>query len=235
MALRNRLLKMFLALSMPLLISSCGPDLGVFEDGASGRKDYYASFGDVKGLYDGGNHSYNVKNSLYNETTVNELSWEDDDYEVKQEEYVYLIVPFKEELKIEAVVLMINPKENINIEINCFYFINETYAPQNIKYLSSPDTEIIHNEETGEDEEVEIEYDDPPKDMSMTTIKTVFNKEEWYSFVLGDFKQEGYSDKYLHTGQNGLLYIRFENNSGFNRDTMTSISFNFINLMVRAV
>ena len=230
----KRLLTVSAFLLTPFLLTSCGPDLGVFGEGEDVNV-YYDSFGKVKGLYDGGSHSYDVEDSLYNSKTINEFTWEDDDDEVKKEQYLYIVLPFKEALTIQAIVLFVYVTENIDMEINCFYFENESYAPSNIKYLSSPDTETVENPETHEQEEVEIVYDDPPKEYSLATVEGSYYKEEWNNFVLGDFRQMGYVDGYLHAGIGGLLYIRIENNSGFNRDTMKSVSFSFINLMVRAI
>ena len=233
MGKKSLLLKALSFFFTPFLLTGCGPDLGVFE--GKDNEEYYNCFGDVKGLYDGGSHSYDVEDSLYNETTYKELTWEDEDDEVKSEEYLYIIIPFKQELLIQAIVLFAYTDINIDLEINCFYFNNESEAPQNIKYLTSPETETVTNPDTGEDEEVPIIYDDPPKEISMTTIKQSFYKEEWNSFALGDFRQRDFVDGKLHATNNGLLYIRFENNSGFNKDTMNSVRFKFINLMVRAV
>ena len=227
MGAKKRLLKMLSIFSLPLFISGCGPSLGVFE-GDDGE-NYYDSFGDVKGLYDGGSKSYDIKKSLSNDTTINHFSWEKDEYKVETDPYLYLILPFEAQLKIQSIVLFFYTTENVTVELSAFYFVNETFAPQKIKYLSSPDTEIV------DDHEEEIEYDDPKKETSIVNGTMSLYKEEWNSFVFGSFNQDGYNDGYLHTGIDGLLYLRIENNSGFNRDTMQSFSFTFINLFIRAV
>lgn len=229
MARLTSLLRISTLSLIPFLLSGCGPDLGVYSKEGETLDEYYDSFGDMKCLFDGGDHSYDVEDSLYNEKTINEFTWEDEDDAVEEEEYLYLIIPFNEELNIEAIVLFAYSEENIDVEINCFYFASESSTPQKIKYLSSPDTE------TKDDQEVEIVYDDPPKEASLVTVETSFVKEEWNNFVLGGFRHDFFADNYLHTNDGGLLYIRIENNSGFNRDTMTSVKFKFINLMVRAV
>ena len=232
MGKRSLSLKVLTFFLTPFILTGCGPDLGVFE--GEDNEKYYDCFGDVKGLYDGGSHSYDIEDSLYNEKTYTDLTWEDEDDAVKSEEYVYIIIPFKEELLIQAVVLFAYTDINVDLEINCFYFESESDAPQNIKYLSSPETETVTNPDTGEDEEVPIEYDDPPKEISMATVSESFYKEEWNSFALGNFRQMGFADGKLHAEDDGLLFIRIENNSGFNK-TMKSVRFKFINLMVRAV
>ena len=225
MGIKNRLLRMLTIFIMPLFISGCGPNLGIFE-GDDGE-NYYEAFGDVKGLYDGGDHSYDVEDSLANEKTINEFSWDDGD-EVEEEAYLYIIIPFEKELKIQSVVLFFKTDINVMVELSCFYFPDDSSTPEKIKYLSSPDKEH-------EEDEEEIVYDDPAKENSIANGSITLYKEEWSSVSFGNFQQEGHLDDYLYTAVDSLLYIRIENNSGFNRDTMTSVSFTFITLLVRAV
>lgn len=232
MGLRKRLLLALLLLS-PLTLNGCGIDLGVF-DGEDGYKSLYESFGKVEGLYDGGSHSYKIEDSLFNSHTVEEFKCEDEDDEVVEEQYLYLILPFKKQLRVESIVLFFYSEESVTFDISTFYFVSEDYAPKKIKYLTSPDTEEVEDEE-GHKQEVPIEYDDPAISLSMTHSTMSLEKQTWDNIVFGDFKQEGYNDGYLHAGEDSLLYIRIENNSGFNRDTMTPVSLRFINLMVRAV
>lgn len=231
MAARNRLLKLLTICLMPLSISGCGPDLGTFGSDDSDLDAYYESFGKVKGLYDGGSNSYDIEESLYSGKTINKF---ESDKDVEQEQYLYVILPFKDRLRIDAIVLFAKADITVDVEINCFYYAEEPDSSQKIKYLTSPDTEIVENPDTHEEEVKEIKYWDPPKEESMCTVKTTFKKDEWVDFVLGGFKQLGYSDNYLHARDGGLLYLRLENNSGFNRETMRSVSWSFINLMVRA-
>ena len=227
MSAKKRLLKMFTILLMPLLVSGCGPDLGVFEK--KGLSEYYDSFGDVQALYDGGSKTYDVEDSLYNKKTLDDYSWEKEEYKVEDQAYLYIIVPFKVELKIQAIILCFRSLSTVNLKLSCFYFQDDTYAPQKIKYLSSPDTEIV------EEQEVEIEYNDPPVDVAIMTGETTLQSNKWTSLVFDRFQQAEHYDNYLYTNNDGLLYIRIENNSGFNRDTMESFTFSFTNLMVRAV
>ena len=233
MGLRKRLTSTLLFLST-FAISGCGIDLGVFDENEDGYKSLYESFGKVEGLYDGGSHSYKIEDSLFNSKTVEEFKCEDEDDEVKKEEYLYLILPIKKQLKVESIVLFFYSEESVSFDISTFYFVSEDYAPKKIKYRTSPDTEEVEDEE-GHKHEVPIEYDDPPVSDSMTYSTMSLIRQDWDSIVFGDFKQEGYNDGYLHAGEDSLVYIRIENNSGFNRDTMDSVSLRFINLMVRAV
>lgn len=215
-------------------LAACGPSLGVF-DSQDGYKKLYDSFGDIKGLYDGGSHSYDFEDSLLNEKTINEFEWEDDDDKVKKEEYVYLILPVEEELNIECIVLFFNTPYSQILEFSTFYFASEDEAPKKIKYLSSPDTEPEYDDDGNYIGEKEIEYDDPPRDVSLVNGSLSLSKDSWNSYTYGGFKQVGFDDRLLHVKKDGLIYIRIENNSGFNRDTMQPVDFTFINLMVRAV
>ena len=197
--------------------------------GEDGYESLYESFGEVESLYDGGSHLYKIEDSLFNSHTVEEFKCEDEDDEVAEEQYLYLIFPFKKQLRVESIVLFFYSEENVTFDISTFYFVSEDFAPKKIKYLTSPDTE----EKDGE--EVPIEYDDPNVSESMTYSTMSLIRQDWDNIVFGDFKQEGYNDGYLHTGEDSLLYIRIENNSGFNRDTMEPVTLKFINFMVRAI
>ena len=215
-------------------LTACGPSLGVF-DSEDGYEKLYDSFGDIKGLYDGGSHSYDFEDSLLNEKTLNEFEWEDDDDKVKKEEYVYLILPVEEELDIECIVLFFNSTTSQKVEFSTFYFASEDEAPKKIKYLSSPDTEPEYDDDGNYIGEKEIEYDDPPRDDSLVSGSLSLSRDSWTDYTYGGFKQVGFDDRLLHVKKDGLIYIRIENNSGFNRDTMQPVKFTFINLMVRAV
>ena len=242
MALKKHLLRMSLILTS-LSLSACGPDLGVFEK-EDGYESYYKSFGKVKGLYEyfdeeqkpvPGEVEYDISKSLFNSTTVEKGSWEKEEYEVKELEYLYIILPFKDALKIENIALYVYSPVSITMKLSTFYYVNEDAAPKNIKYRNSPDTEPEYDDDDNYIGEKEIEYDDPKIEDSMLTYDIPLINKEWKSFVFYNFKQEGYEDGYLHTGDEGLLYIRIENNSGWNRDTMDTLQFKFINLIIRAI
>ena len=223
-----------LSLFAALALSSCAIDLGNFEK-SDGYQDLYDSLGEVRGLFDGGNYSYKVENSLFNADTVQKMSWKKSEYEVEEEQYLYLIVPFKKALKIESIGLCFRSPVYSEIEVSFFYFINEDAAPKKIKYLSSPDTKPIYDDDGNVIGEEPIEYDDPPVENSILRGKTSLATKEWGKFAFGGFKQEGYDDGCLHTGQDGLLYLRIENNSGWNKDRLLPSSVTFINLLIRAI
>ena len=143
--MKNCLLKVIPLIAM-LTLTGCGVDLGVFE-AEDGYKSYYESFGDVDALYDGGEHSYHIEKSLFNANLIQGSTWEDEDDEVKKEEYVYIILPFKKQLKIQCVALAFMSPFGSNLEYNMFYYVNSDYAPRKIKYLTSPYTEPIYDDD----------------------------------------------------------------------------------------
>jgi hypothetical protein len=219
--------------SFLIALASCAADLGKF-DPEGDASDYYDSFGDVKGLFDGGSLTYDVEKSLYNETTLKEMTWEDEDDAVQEKEYLYLVLPFESPLTIEAIVFNVYAATDTQLEMNLFYFDDASLVNTNFKYLTSPDTEIIEDEDHNP-VEVPIDYDDPRADIAIVSGETGIYREEWSSIAFGDFMQRGYYDGKLHTDLGGVLYIRVENNSGWRRDELQPVSFTFINLLVRAV
>jgi hypothetical protein len=214
-------------------------------------EEYYNSFGDVEGVYDDNRNaakiSYDFDKSIFNDSIVNYLKWEKEEYKVQYKEYCYIIIPFKETMKIESLALYVakNPsvEKNMNLEFSAFYFRDESELPQNIKLLTSDDTRIVEKDDgnggTIEVEE-EIEYDDPQKENRTCYSNKVVNNS-FEGFMLERFSQKNdgkdsyVSDNCLNVKKGSFLYIRCENNSGLNRDTMSPCSFSFMNLLVRKV
>lgn len=225
----RRLLGIVLSLASIFSMTAC-VDLGNF-NADDDYQGYYDSIGDVEGIFDGGSHSYDLQESLFNAYCVEKLDWEDDDDRVAYEEYVYIVVPFEAAFKIESVALFLNSEVATDLEISAFYYDGSATAPEKIKYKSSPDTEtvIVDDVETV----VDIVYDDPDKSERIADA-LCYAKSDWGSFILENFSQPGYTDGYLHAGIDGLLYLRIENNSGLNKE-MQSCSFSFTGLLIRAV
>lgn len=215
-----------------LLLSACSFDLGTAFEKNDNYKTYYDSFADLRAKYDSGlgegaEDTYNIKNSLFNDYTVNNMTWEKDEYKVIERQYVYIIVTFKQVLKVESLSLYFKATEVNRSRISAFYYVNDDLAPKKIMYLSSP----------AEDPTAEppITYDDPLIPDANVSFEVGFEKNEWKSVTFDKFKQEGYTDGLLHTGSNSVLYIRVENNSGRDRGTTEPVKFTFINLLVRAI
>lgn len=231
-----RCLAAVLSLLMPLTLGSCF-DLGEFEGGNGDYRSYYESFGDVVALFDGGMHTYDVEKSLFSDRSVENMGWDNEEDAVASEEYVYLILPFEQEMAIESIALFLQTESEADFSISAFYYETPWAAPSRVRYKSSPETEIVkETDEHGNEveKEVEIEYDDPAPDDSVAETYCTTKPQEWESFLLENFDQEGYRDGLLHTGQGGMLFIRFDNNSWLYFDA-PSYPFRFINLLVRAV
>jgi len=213
-----------------LLLSACSFNLGTFEKNDS-YASYYEAFAPLKTLTDSGEDSgiedtYNIHDSLLNDYTVNSLSWENDTYKVAEKQYLYLIVTFQEELKVESLSLYVKSPKAASFNVSSFYYLNNDLAPKKIKYLSSPS-----EKEGGEP----IVYDDPPRTDSSSSSKIQIGENQWSSFTLTKFRQIGYEDGLLRTARGSVLYLRIENNSGLNKSEMTPVSFTFLNFLVRAV
>jgi len=219
------------------ILSSCSPSLGVFDkEGSFGMDDYYASFDDIIGLYDAGAsqmqlNEYDIEDSITNEYTMEFLDWEDGAEMVEFQQYVYIVIPFKRDLKIEELALYVqsdpNGASNVNLEFSLFYFKDKSSCPsrEDLKVYIDPD--------------IVVEYDDPKKDDRITYSNMTVN-HEFDSVGFGNFHQtldigESYvSDNCLLAKNGSYLYIRVENNSALNRD-MTPVKISFINLLVRAI
>ena len=224
-----------LCLALIFSLTACGADLGEFNSDEEDYSKFYESFGDLEGLYDGGSHSYDIEDSLFNEYTVVNLDWEDDDDKVASEEYVYIVIPIKKEVQIESFVLYMNSETEVDVSLSAYYFSSTATRPEKIRYRNSPDTEIIIVIEDGHEveKEVEIVYDDPIWNDRVGDA-TCYVTRDWGSFMMERFTQPGYSDGLLHAEEDSYLYLMIENNSGLHRD-MQNLSFNFINFIVRAV
>ncbi len=94
-------------------------DLGSYEDAEHKRGDnyvydekfemglYYDAYGTVTANYTDGNEilSYEIKDSLYNTTTKNEMNWGSGDVPVQSKAYVYIAIPVKKDLLVDDLAL----------------------------------------------------------------------------------------------------------------------------------
>ena len=227
MAKKSRLFKM-LSVALLLPLSACAMDLGAFEKD-DGYESLYKAMGDAKGIYDGGDESFDFKDSLFNDYTLEKFDWEDSDDKVTFREYTYFVLNFDDDLTIQTIAFWVRCETAMPFEMNAFYFADTSSAPTKIKYRNSPDTEDDGGEEKP------IEYDDPPKENAVFSVKGSLVKEEWTSLCFEGYSQTGQDDKNLHVDDGGCLYIRIENNSGYGRDTYTAAEISFINFIIRAV
>ena len=241
---------------MIILLSSCTADLGNFSDKEDGLEDFYDSVGDIKGKYDATDHmeniEYELKESITNDAILasDPLKWEDGAKEVEYRQYIYIVIPFERDLKIESVSLFVklNPEETgyetKNLEFSAFYYKDSSSLPadDDLKLVSDPDTkEVTKKDENGNKYTVieEIEYADPKKENRIaSTQMTVTGSFD--GFVLENFMQNDSLDSYVSDNcllaeDGGYLYIRIENNSAIDRKNMDPVSITFINLLIRAI
>ena len=248
--LLKRSIFLFVAVILISFLVSCTADLGKFSE-EGGYQEFLDALDDVVGKYDDNKTvaelSYDVEESITNDTIMEKLEWPDDSDKVEYKEYCYIVIPFKSALKIESIALYVAKERDpddlngINVEFSCFYFENESDAPTNIKLLTSDDTRIVEQDDgnggTVEVEE-EIQYDDPPIESSLTGA-TLYVTDDFNGFILDNFAQavavDYIDDGYLLVDDGGLLYIRIENNSGLNKATMKPCKFSFMNLLIRAI
>ena len=226
------------------ILSGCTPDMGVFDksDNNLGFDDYYASFGDVVGKYEKNNaftdDSYDIEKSITNDYILEFLEWEDDANKVEFRQYVYIVIPFERDLKIDSLALFVasNSSEpnNIELEFSLFYFKDSDSCPKDdkLKKQSDPDTK------TEDGKEVVIEYGDPKKDdriaYSTLNVNHVYEDVYFEGFHQTTTGDSYVSDNCLLAKEDSYLYIRVENNSALNRN-MTPVSISFMNLLVRAI
>ena len=248
-AFTKRITRILLTISSFILISfliSCA-DLGKFDlEADGGYEDYYEAFGDVVGKYDNNKTvaeiSYDVEKSLLNDYIANNLAWENDEDKVEFKQYCYIVIPFERDMKIESIALYISgsPGElqnnsSMNVEFSAYYYPDSSSVPSNIKLLTSDDTKVE------DDKEVEIVYDDPARALRVSSYTLNVTSYFADAIILENFTQTldfGVSyvaDSCLEVKDGSYLYIRVENNSGLNRDTMKPLSISFINFLVRAI
>ena len=223
--------------SILFVITSCTPDMGVYNKEDGGFDDYYGSFDDIVGIYDGESQmekiSYDIKDSITNDYTIENLSWENSEKKVVYKQYIYIVIPFKRDLKVESLALFVNSDPNIakntgiSLEFSAFYFKDSSSCPDESKLKKSTDPDDG------------TEYSDPLKEARVAAASLRVS-HEFDSFLLDGFHQtvdigESYvSDKCLLAKEDSFLFIRVENNSSINKD-MTPVDISFISLLVRAV
>ena len=236
---------LFIVPSIMLIVflSSCNPSLGKFDKEEGGFEDYYNSIGDIIGKYEAPKDddqtqtefksvTYDLEDSITNEYIMEYLKWKDDTKKVDFRQYVYIVIPFTSDLKIEELALYVctnasyDKNANRTLEISAFYYPSESDCPEDGDLLKMSDGEKA--------------YTDPPNYYSIAKA-SINVTSSFDSFVLSGFHQTvGYGESYvvdsmLSVKKDSYLYLRIENNSALNKGTMTPIDISFINLLVRAV
>ena len=232
-----------------VFLSSCTPDLGQFNTENGGFEDYYDCIDDLVGKYESPkaddatkmelkNQTYDLEDSITNEYIMEHLDWKDGAEKVEFRQYIYIVVPFNRDLKVESLAFFVRKDQGSasgELEFSAFYFPNSDSCPKDdkLKKSSDPDTK------TQDGQEVVIEYGDPKKESRNASV-SLYVTTEFDSFVMEKFHQTvDYGTSYVSDGcllakKGSYLYLRIENNSALDR-SRTPISIQFINLLVRAI
>ena len=231
-----------------MFLFSCSPDLGQFNT-ENGLDDYYDCIDDLVGKYESPkgddptkmelkNQTYDLEDSITNDYIMEHLDWKDGAEKVEFRQYIYIVIPFKRDLKVESLAFFVRKDQaspSAKLEFSAFYFPNSDSCPKDdkLKKSSDPDTKI----EDGN--EVVIEYADPKKELRNSSA-TISVTNSFDSFVIEGFSQtfdygtSYVSNRCLLAKEGSYLYLRIENNSALDR-SMNPISIQFINLLIRAV
>ena len=220
-----KLKRRHLALSIlpALLLTGCF-DLGTLNDEDQDFQKYYDTFNDVYGIFykEGASYdyiAYDLEDSLCNEDTINDFKWEDGK-DVKEKEYLYIVIQPKEAIKIEEIVIYFKSQVESNVSLSCFYYPTADAAPKDPRFRQS---------------DPEGTYDDPVDGTTSVLNYSVKLKEnEWKGFMLENFVQGEHRDKCVHMDAYSELWIRINNNSGY-YEALTACNFTFIDLIMRAV
>ena len=232
---------LFIAPSLVLIagLTSCNPNLGKY-DSEDGLNDFLDDIDDLSGLYESTDpddpskvefksDKYDLEDSITNEHIMQYLSCEDSSKQVPFKQFVYIVIPFKSDLKIDSLSLYIkaNSKTEVKLSFSAFYFKDSSSCPDKDKLRKMNDADVGI-------------YSDPPKENSVASASlSVGNYYD--SFVLSGFHQtvdigESYvTENCLCVKKNSYLYLRVENNSALNKTTMQPVDISFINLLVRAL
>lgn len=235
-AKKPRVSRFFLPLLLALLLAvfpGCF-DLGMFEDGEEeGYADYYAAFGKVRTLSERGTHSYDIKDSLFNASTINDFTWEDAADAVASEPYTFIIIPCKRDMKIETLSLSLAAEADVYLDV-FLYVMDEASIPASVFFYDDDGKE----EEEDEDDEEEEEEKQNPEDSVLSpedaACAVVWHAEkDKFSTIFANLKQNG-TGLAVEDGQILLIYITNNTRYGFCQGK-ERCSFSFMNLLIRAV
>ena len=135
-------------------LSSCNPDLGKY-DSVDGYEDFLDDIYDISAMYEIQDPadqnkteftivSFDLKDSITNEYIMQYLKCEDITKEVAFEKYVYIVIPFRENLKIESLALYVkaNTSEEVRLDFSAFYFKDFDSCPEmdKLKKMNDPDS-----------------------------------------------------------------------------------------------
>lgn len=240
-----------------LAIASCGcDDLGEYDN----VNEYYESFDDIV-LISGTSRNteeYSVKDYFYNESSKeNFLTGEDGAYNgVAYSDYVYMAIPFENDINMDSVALYLKAKEDVSLYINVYV---TDIIPSNWRSIAADvisqaaESENDESESTEASEESESseenDYDDPDPNKRIGDVTVHLKKENWNSFTLDSFNINGAAEGSIQIKKGQYILLQFRNNSGvrifdidkqLNVDPQTGLELQkaeitMTNLMIRAL
>lgn len=226
-------------------------DLGDYED----EEEYYNSFGDVKLVYqkvdvlekDIQSKEYDVRDYFYNKNTGENFEYgdpKDDEPDegktIPQYAYVYMAVPFEDDVDMDSFALFFNATTTASLRI-AFYVVDDLPgdgAFSNIKLFGDPETQEKKDDEgntvyddQGNPVMETIVYDDPPETCLVTEQSVRLQENVWDSIVVESWK----SGRSVSVKDGQYLLMKFINNSGARGVEELPVCFRVTNMLVRAM
>jgi len=193
-------------------------------------KPYYDTFGDIQLMkQDTDNEEFDLMDSFFNNSTVNDFKWDDEDDEVKEDEYAYMAIEVDKDFKCDSLSLYM--KANVTANMKIYAFKADDYD-QSCTY---DEIKKEYDEMEEGDEEPKLSDYDELADATPLAETTVKLKEgQWVSFSIVFF-QKGKADKQPIEFEDGdYIILRFENNTGFGyKAELEKIKFTTTNLLIR--
>ena len=247
-------LKKFISIVVTVILSvtmvGCF-DLGDFED----ESEYYNAFGDVQLVYQNPNavekdvmyEEYSVKDYFYNSNTGNDFVYgdpNDDDpdegKDIPRLPYVYMAIPFKQDLNVDSVALYFNALEKCSLKVS-FYIVDKLPDGgdfDNIRIFGEPefrpklddDDNPLYDDNNNPILE-KIEYSDPHESLIVYNATISLTKDKWTSVVVDTWSK----GDVVEVKDSQYLLLRFVNNSGASEEGDIPVAFRVTNLLIRAV
>lgn len=223
----RKLYKTFSIIASMLILLLCGcMDLGNFESEDGDYSDYYNAFSDVTLVNkDKDSSIYTIKNSFFNDTTVNDMEWEDSAYEVTTDEYMYMYLQVQRDLIVlDDFAMYVKGESGANIERLSI----DMYIVNSLPDFTKVKPYDYEGDGTGTEDVAETD--------KVASIACSVGPNNWNSFKFGKFYTDDtqYSTKLVYKDQ--YIVLKFVNNTyeGTEQDPqLNNVKFTLINLLIR--
>jgi len=200
-------------------------------------KKYYETFGNIElTKQDCDTNSYEISKSFFNKQCVNETrNWDSSSDCVEYDEYVYLTLPFKKDVKIDSVSLYFKAQDLAEeTSMLIYFFIVDSFDPSD-DFRTYDKWQLEFNKEADDRHKIG-DYKDLDINDAYKVINLAVNNYSWNSFTVG-FLEKGSSENLqpyeFHDGDK--IVLMFKNNSGIGYDEgLSKIKISSTNLIVRA-